>query len=105
MTHSHFTDSPHPHVSFQHSPIFHSSLSGTFPFNDDEEVTDQIQNAAFMFPPDPWESVSREGERLSLASWLCGAITIDHTMILARVQCRMILQTTVSPFSWKRVYV
>jgi protein kinase D len=39
---------------------FHS-LSGTFPFNEDEEISDQIQNAAFMYPPDPWGSISKEG--------------------------------------------
>ena len=39
-----------------------SSLSGTFPFNEDEEIMDQIQNAAFMFPSDPWASVSSECE-------------------------------------------
>ena len=37
------------------------SLSGTFPFNEDEEIADQIHNAAFMFPPDPWETVTRDG--------------------------------------------
>lgn len=40
--------------------IIYVSLSGTFPFNEDEEIADQIQNAAFMFPPDPWNSVSRD---------------------------------------------
>lgn len=40
--------------------IIYVSLSGTFPFNEDEEIIDQIQNAAFMFPPDPWDSVSKE---------------------------------------------
>jgi len=37
------------------------SLSGTFPFNEDEDITDQIQNAAFMYPPNPWSEVSDEG--------------------------------------------
>lgn len=37
------------------------SLSGTFPFNEDEEIADQIHNAAFMFPPDPWETITRDG--------------------------------------------
>ena len=35
-------------------------MSGTFPFNEDEEIADQIQNAAFMFPPEPWKDLSRE---------------------------------------------
>jgi len=37
------------------------SLSGTFPFNEDEDIADQIQNAAFMYPPNPWSEVSDEG--------------------------------------------
>ena len=50
------------HVSIPILSYFHSlSLSGTFPFNEDEDVTDQIQNAAFMYPPDPWAEISREG--------------------------------------------
>lgn len=40
--------------------IVYVSLSGTFPFNEDEEINDQIHNAAFMYPPDPWATVSRE---------------------------------------------
>jgi serine/threonine protein kinase len=41
--------------------IVYVSLSGTFPFNDDEEITDQIQNAEFMYPPTPWKEVSESG--------------------------------------------
>ena len=40
------------------------SLSGTFPFNEDEEIADQIQNAAFMYPANPWAEISREGRKL-----------------------------------------
>ncbi len=35
--------------------IVYVSLSGTFPFNEDEDIHDQIQNAAFMYPPNPWK--------------------------------------------------
>lgn len=42
--------------------FFPYSLSGTFPFNEDEEITDQIHNAAFMFPPNPWKEISDDGE-------------------------------------------
>ena len=41
--------------------IIYVSLSGTFPFNEDEDINDQIQNAAFMYPPNPWKTVSPEG--------------------------------------------
>ncbi|EJD76622.1 CAMK/PKD protein kinase [Loa loa] len=34
--------------------IVYVSLSGTFPFNEDEDINDQIQNADFMFPMNPW---------------------------------------------------
>lgn len=44
--------------------IIYVSVSGTFPFNEDEEIMDQIQNAAFMFPSDPWASVSHESIEL-----------------------------------------
>lgn len=38
------------------------SLSGTFPFNEDEDINDQIQNAEFMYPPNPWKEVGADGE-------------------------------------------
>ena len=42
--------------------LFHDfSLSGTFPFNEDEEISEQIQNAGFMYPPNPWKDISNEG--------------------------------------------
>ena len=37
------------------------SLSGTFPFNEDEDVKEQIQNAEFMFPENLWSEVSPDG--------------------------------------------
>ncbi|XP_034017970.1 serine/threonine-protein kinase D3-like [Thalassophryne amazonica] len=38
--------------------IIYVSLSGTFPFNEDEDINDQIRNAAFMYPPNPWREIS-----------------------------------------------
>ncbi|MEQ2192033.1 Serine/threonine-protein kinase D3, partial [Xenoophorus captivus] len=43
--------------------IVYVSLSGTFPFNEDEDINDQIQNAAFMYPPTPWKDISAEDLR------------------------------------------
>lgn len=40
--------------------VVYVSLSGTFPFNEDEEISDQIQNATFMYPPSPWRDISME---------------------------------------------
>jgi len=39
--------------------IIYVSLSGTFPFNEDEDILDQIQNAEFMFPDTPWREISQ----------------------------------------------
>uniref|UniRef100_A0A672RHV5 protein kinase C n=1 Tax=Sinocyclocheilus grahami TaxID=75366 RepID=A0A672RHV5_SINGR len=44
--------------------IIYVSLSGTFPFNEDEDINDQIQNAAFMYPPTPWKEISAEATDL-----------------------------------------
>lgn len=41
--------------------IVYVSLSGTFPFNEDEDINDQIQNAAFMYPRNPWKEISHDG--------------------------------------------
>ena len=41
--------------------IMYVSLSGTFPFNEDEDINDQIHNAAFMYPPNPWKQISPDG--------------------------------------------
>ena len=43
------------------------SLSGTFPFNEDEEIKEQIQNAEFMFPENLWSEVSSDG----MTTFLC----------------------------------
>nr|XP_043905296.1 serine/threonine-protein kinase D3-like isoform X2 [Solea senegalensis] len=44
--------------------IIYVSLSGTFPFNEDEDINDQIQNAAFMYPPNPWKEISEQATDL-----------------------------------------
>merc|ERR1712045_898820 len=40
------------------------SLSGTFPFNEDEDINEQIQNASFMYPPHPWKEISKDAIEL-----------------------------------------
>ncbi|XP_071748485.1 serine/threonine-protein kinase D3 isoform X3 [Lepeophtheirus salmonis] len=37
--------------------IIYVSLSGTFPFNEDEDINEQIQNASFMYPTHPWKTI------------------------------------------------
>ncbi|KAM9798287.1 serine/threonine-protein kinase D3-like [Neosynchiropus ocellatus] len=44
--------------------IVYVSLSGTFPFNEDEDINDQIQNAAFMYPPNTWREISPDATDL-----------------------------------------
>lgn len=44
--------------------IVYVSLSGTFPFNEDEDINEQIQNAAFMYPPNPWKEISLDGRSI-----------------------------------------
>lgn len=61
--------------------IIYVSLSGTFPFNEDEDIHDQIQNAAFMYPPNPWKEISPEGNpspsKGTLASIFSGVLSVD----------------------------
>nr|XP_046236558.1 protein kinase D4 isoform X2 [Scatophagus argus] len=44
--------------------ITYVSLSGTFPFNEEEDIKQQITNAAFMYPRQPWASISLEAVSL-----------------------------------------
>ena len=46
--------------------IVYVSLSGTFPFNEDEDINQQIQNAFFMYPPNPWKTLS---ENCKFIAW------------------------------------
>ena len=38
--------------------IVYVSLSGQFPFNEQVDIEDQIKNAQFMYPLDPWKDIS-----------------------------------------------
>ncbi|XP_052003223.1 protein kinase D4 isoform X2 [Xyrauchen texanus] len=44
--------------------ILYVSLSGTFPFNEDEDIHQQITNASFMYPRQPWSLISLEAVNL-----------------------------------------
>ncbi|CAL8325805.1 unnamed protein product [Lota lota] len=44
--------------------VAYVSLSGTFPFNEDEDVSQQITNASFMYPRQPWSTISLEAVSL-----------------------------------------
>ena len=38
--------------------ITYVSLSGTFPFNEDEDIKSQVSNQEFMYPANPWKFIS-----------------------------------------------
>ena len=40
--------------------IIYVSLSGQFPFNEQVEIEDQIKNAQFMYPDEPWKHISKQ---------------------------------------------
>ena len=40
--------------------ITYVSLSGTFPFNEDEDIKTQVSNQEFMFPSHPWKMISKQ---------------------------------------------
>ena len=40
--------------------IIYVSLSGQFPFNEQVEIEDQIKNAQFMYPDEPWKHISSQ---------------------------------------------
>ena len=46
--------------------IVYVSLSGVFPFEEDRDIYEQIRNSNFMFPTDPWETVSDDGLKIFL---------------------------------------
>ncbi|CAM5166450.1 unnamed protein product [Natator depressus] len=57
--------------------IIYVSLSGTFPFNEEEDVNDQIKNAAFMYPRQTWASISLE------------AVSLIHQLLQVKLRKRL----------------
>ncbi|XP_024282076.1 serine/threonine-protein kinase D3 isoform X1 [Oncorhynchus tshawytscha] len=56
--------------------VLYVSLSGTFPFNEDEDIRQQITNAAFMYPRLPWSNISLE------------AVSLINNLLQVAVRCR-----------------
>uniref|UniRef100_A0A673VSY9 Protein kinase D4 n=1 Tax=Salmo trutta TaxID=8032 RepID=A0A673VSY9_SALTR len=56
--------------------VLYVSLSGTFPFNEDEDIRQQITNAAFMYPRLPWSNISLE------------AVSLINNLLRVAVRCR-----------------
>ncbi|OBS76233.1 hypothetical protein A6R68_17307 [Neotoma lepida] len=64
--------------------IMYVSLSGTFPFNEDEDISDQIQNAAFMYPASPWSQISS------------GAIDLINNLLQVKMRKRYSVDKSLS---------
>ncbi|XP_053613743.1 serine/threonine-protein kinase D1 isoform X2 [Plodia interpunctella] len=64
--------------------IVYVSLSGTFPFNEDEDINEQIQNAAFMYPTVPWKEIS------------CLAIDLINNLLQVKQRKRLSVDKSVS---------
>ncbi|KAM9035340.1 serine/threonine-protein kinase D2 [Sarcophilus harrisii] len=64
--------------------ILYVSLSGTFPFNEDEDINDQIQNAAFMYPASPWSHIS------------AGAIDLINNLLQVKMRKRYSVDKSLS---------
>ncbi|XP_020642876.3 serine/threonine-protein kinase D2 [Pogona vitticeps] len=71
--------------------IMYVSLSGTFPFNEDEDINDQIQNAAFMYPPNPWRQIS------------IGAIDLINNLLQVKMRKRYSVDKSLS-HAWLQDY-
>ena len=62
--------------------IIYVSLSGTFPFNEDEDINEQIQNAAFMYPPHPWKEIHKDAIEL-ITNLLQVAVLMSLTLTVS----------------------
>ncbi|XP_004607771.1 serine/threonine-protein kinase D2 [Sorex araneus] len=71
--------------------IMYVSLSGTFPFNEDEDINDQIQNAAFMYPACPWSLIS------------AGAIDLINNLLQVKMRKRYSVDKSLS-HPWLQEY-
>ncbi|XP_026543865.1 serine/threonine-protein kinase D2 [Notechis scutatus] len=71
--------------------IMYVSLSGTFPFNEDEDINDQIQNADFMYPHNPWRQIS------------VGAIDLINNLLQVKMRKRYSVDKSLS-HTWLQDY-
>uniref|UniRef100_UPI00398EE7E4 serine/threonine-protein kinase D3-like n=1 Tax=Pristiophorus japonicus TaxID=55135 RepID=UPI00398EE7E4 len=71
--------------------IVYVSLSGTFPFNEDEDINDQIQNADFMYPANPWRDISP------------GAVELINSLLQVKIRKRYSVDKALS-HTWLQDY-
>ena len=62
--------------------IIYVSLSGQFPFNEQVEIEDQIKNAQFMYPDEPWKHISSH----AINCIKVNNISYVHIKILKKIQ-------------------
>ena len=66
--------------------ILYVTLSGTFPFNEGDDITDQLNNRHFMFPADPWREISPLSVNLILSLLRIEVIIIIYDIIIRTTQ-------------------
>ncbi|KAK2088753.1 Serine/threonine-protein kinase D2 [Saguinus oedipus] len=81
--------------------IMYVSLSGTFPFNEDEDINDQIQNAAFMYPATPWSHISAGGAWGPPIPWV--AIDLINNLLQVKMRKRYSVDKSLS-HPWLQEY-
>uniref|UniRef100_A0A8C4NIJ4 protein kinase C n=1 Tax=Eptatretus burgeri TaxID=7764 RepID=A0A8C4NIJ4_EPTBU len=64
--------------------ILYVSLSGSFPFNEEEDINDQIQSAEFMYPSDSWLKISQD------------AIDLINNLLQVKMRKRFSVDKTLS---------
>ncbi|KRX96980.1 Serine/threonine-protein kinase dkf-1 [Trichinella pseudospiralis] len=75
--------------------VIYVTLSGTFPFNEGEDIAEQIQNADFMYPSNPWREISADA--VDLISKLLNVnieerLTIDQCLAHPWLQDQQLFQ-------------
>lgn len=63
--------------------IVYVSLSGTFPFEEDRDIDQQIKNPNFMFPDNPWKLVDPR------------AIDLINKFLQVKIERRMSVKTAL----------
>ena len=84
----------------RHVRSSYRSLSGTFPFNEEEDITDQIRNADFMYPSNPWREISKEAIDLInnlLQIKIRKRFSVDKSLAHIWLQVRLSLPSPARP--------
>lgn len=80
------------------------SLSGTFPFNEEEDIAEQIENAEFMYPGDPWDNISEEGKIHLISCTFFLAIHLITHLLQLRLRNRFSVERSLNHI-WMQVSI